>query len=116
MTTTQKAGIDVIYTETAKFCVNKIAFFLRSNNIDPRPVLRLAVQEVENKVFAFPLSCPISPQLSKLGCMKYRECNTESGYRFFYSINNAQKMIVVHVIQAQREDIQQLLFDRIIAR
>ncbi len=116
MTTTQKAGIDVIYTETAKFCVNKIAFFLRCNNTDPRAVLRLAIQEFENIVTVFPLSCPISPQLSKLGCMKYRECNTESGYRFFYSIADAQNMIVVHVIQAQREDIQQLLFDRIIAR
>lgn len=116
MTAQHMAGIDVIYTETAKFCVNKIAFFLRSNNIDPRPVLRLAIQEFENRVTAFPTSSPISPQLSKLGGMKYRECNTESGYRFFYSINNAQNRIVVHVIQAQREDIQQLLFDRIIAR
>lgn len=116
MTTKQKTEFTVIYTETAKFCVNKIAFLLRSNSTDPHAVLHDAVQQFENKVTTFSLGCPISPQLSKLGCMKYRECNTESGYRFFYSINNAQKMIVVHVIQAQREDIQQRLFDRIIAR
>ncbi|MBG6243843.1 plasmid stabilization protein [Candidatus Symbiopectobacterium sp. 'North America'] len=116
MTARHKTGVDVTYTETAKFCVNKIAFFLRSNNTDHRSVLQLAIQEFENIVTAFPASCPISPQLFKLGCMKYRECNTESGYRFFYSINSVQNRIVVHVIQAQREDIQQLLFDRIIAR
>lgn len=116
--TKNKTDIEVntIYTETAKSCVDKIAVFLRSKNLEPLPILTATTQEFEDKVKVFPTGCPISSQLSKIGCTKYRECNTGNGYRILYSLNDEQTEVTVHIIQSQREDIQQLLFDRMIER
>ncbi|ERT11871.1 type II toxin-antitoxin system RelE family toxin [Photorhabdus temperata] len=106
-------NVTVQYTETAKTSVKVISEFLRSKEIDPRPIIQKLVKEFENKVCSFPEGSPISAKLMKLGCSKYRECNTSGGYRIIYSIDNGNQ-ISAHVIMAQKQDIQHLLFTRLI--
>lgn len=112
----QSSITTVIYTETAQFCAKKIAGFLRSRGVEAKTVLAAVTKEFEDKVTTFPGGCPISPLLSQLGCMKYRECNTTNGYRLLYSLNAKETEITVHAILSQREDVSQLLFTRMIER
>lgn len=104
--------ISIEYTQTAKSTLNDVVYHLQRNQIDPRPIVDEMLSDFENKVLVFPKGCPISPELIKLGCDKYRECNTTNGYRVLYSVS--EKMITAHVILSQRQDVQQLLFKRLI--
>ncbi|MCE9872706.1 type II toxin-antitoxin system RelE/ParE family toxin [Hafnia alvei] len=107
-----KQPLSIEYTETAKSTLNDIVYYLQYNQIDPRPIVGEMLDDFENKVGIFPQGCPIAPELVKIGCDKYRECNTANGYRILYSAT--EERITVHVILSQRQDIQQLLFKRLI--
>jgi len=100
--------VKIEYTQTAKITLNDIIFHLKTNSIDPLPVINAILNEFEDRVKTFPSSCQISPELLKIGCSAYRECNTHGNYRVIYSFNNS--IITVHVILAQKQDIQQALF------
>ncbi|HDL7824143.1 TPA: type II toxin-antitoxin system RelE/ParE family toxin [Yersinia enterocolitica] len=104
------------YTETAKANITTIASFLKVNNVEPKSIIDAALTEFENKVGVFPESCPISPQLISIGCAKYRECNTKNGYRFLYSVNGNVDNVTCHAIIRQEQDLQGLLFSRMIER
>lgn len=101
-----------IYTRTAKVCVDQIVTHLQRIDIEPRPVIAEILDEFEARVERFPLGCQQCPELVKLGCAKYRECNTSGGYRVLYSID--EETINVHAVLSHRQDIQQLLFKRLI--
>ena len=60
----------------------------------------------------FPLGCQICPELLKIGCAKYREFNHAEGYRVLYSVDGT--LVTAHAILAHRQDVQQLLFKRLI--
>ncbi|EAP0944521.1 type II toxin-antitoxin system RelE/ParE family toxin [Salmonella enterica] len=104
--------MQVEYTLTAKTSLEQIADHLRSNDIDPRPVIAEILEQFENRVTAFPSGCQLCPELLKLGVSKYRECNTPEGYRVLYSVEG--EIITAHVILSWRQDIKQLLFRRMI--
>ena len=104
--------VKVEYTQTARVSVQDIVNNLKRNRQDPAPVLTALLNEFEGKVTMFPLGCPVSPELVKTGVDRYRECNTANGYRVFYSVS--ADTVTVHVILSQRQDIQQLLFKRLI--
>lgn len=106
-------GTDIQYTRTVKICVDEIANHLRRNDVDPRGVISTIIEHFETRVGEFPLNCQICPELLKLGCAKYRECNTPEGYRVLYSVEGGN--ITVHAILAHRQDILQLLFKRLIS-
>ncbi|MHA7845970.1 type II toxin-antitoxin system RelE/ParE family toxin [Serratia sp. D1N4] len=103
-----------IYSETAKMTMQTIAYFLRSHQIEPRPVIGKILDEFEEKTGVFPEGSPICAELLTLGCAKYRECNTTDGYRVLYSINDKEKVIYVHAVLSQRQNIASLLFNRIL--
>ncbi|BET97680.1 MULTISPECIES: type II toxin-antitoxin system RelE/ParE family toxin [Xenorhabdus] len=105
--------VTIKYTDTAKYSLKDIANFLRSKDIDPLPIVNDLISEFESKVSIFPLSCPISLQLSKVGVMEYRECSTKNGYRILYTVDS-ETDVVVHVVLHQRQDIQALLLKRMI--
>lgn len=105
--------VNIEYTQTAKITLNDIIFHLKANSIEPLPIIEAILNEFEDRVKAFPTSCQISPELLKIGCSAYRECNTHSNYRVIYSFDNS--LITVHVILAQKQDIQQALFKRLIS-
>lgn len=48
----------------------------------------------------------------KIGCAKYREFNHAGGYRVLYSVDGG--LVTAHAILSHRQDIQQLLFKRLI--
>ncbi|MGA4583877.1 type II toxin-antitoxin system RelE/ParE family toxin [Enterobacter hormaechei] len=100
------------YTLTAKHCIEDIVTFLRRADVEPRPVIEEIIEQFERTVGQFPLGCQICPELVKIGCAKYREFNTASGYRVLYSVEGAT--ITAHAVLAHRQDIQQLLFKRLI--
>lgn len=108
--------VNIEYTETAKSNITTIANFLKAKNVEPKSIINAALKEFENKVGIFPESCPISPQLVSIGCAKYRECNTKNGYRFLYSVNGDVEEITCHSIVRQEQDLQGLLFSRMIER
>ncbi|MCC8380334.1 type II toxin-antitoxin system RelE/ParE family toxin [Xenorhabdus sp. PB30.3] len=104
------------YTETFKHSLREVASFLRAKELEPLPIIHKALDEFEHKVKFSPACCQISPELAKLGVTSYRECNTHNGYRMIYSIDayESSDIVIAHVILHQRQDIQALLFDRVI--
>lgn len=109
-------GVTFIYSETARMTMQTIAYFLRSHRIEPKPVITRALVEFEEKTGVFPEGSPICDELLALGCAKYRECNTTDGYRVLYSITvgEAEVRIDVHAVLSQRQNIANLLFNRIL--
>ncbi|WP_039054975.1 type II toxin-antitoxin system RelE/ParE family toxin [Enterobacter sp. Bisph1] len=100
------------YTLTVKHCINTIAGYLRSVDVEPRPVIADILSQFERTVGQFPLGCQLCPELLKIGCAKYREYNHAEGYRVLYSVDGA--LVTAHAILSHRQDIQQLLFSRLI--
>ena len=101
------------YTGTVRTCLGEIASYLRRVNVGPASVIPAILEHFEIKVGKFPQGCQICPELLKIGCVKYRECNTTDGYRILYSVE--ERVITAHVVMSQRQDIQQLLFRRLIS-
>lgn len=106
-------AVVIQYTKTVKICIDDIASHLRRIEIDPKEVIGSIIEHFENRVSDFPLGCQICPELLKLGCAKYRECNTPDGYRVLYAVENT--VITAHAILSHRQDIQNLLFKRLIS-
>ncbi|EHN94541.1 type II toxin-antitoxin system RelE/ParE family toxin [Escherichia coli] len=104
--------MQIEYTLTARTSLEQIADHLRSNDIDPLPVIEEILERFETRVTAFPSGCQLCPELLKLGVAKYRECNTPEGYRVLYSVEG--DVITAHAVLSQRQDIKQLLFRRLI--
>lgn len=100
------------YTLTAKHCIEHIVSFLRRADVEPRPVITGILEQFERIVGQFPGGCQICPELVKIGCAKYREFNSADGYRVLYSVED--NCVTAHAILAHRQDIQQLLFKRLI--
>lgn len=107
-----RTNVSIEYTATVKTCLNHIANYLRKQEIEVKPIVAAILEEFEGKVSQFPSSCQVCPELLKIGVGKYRECNTAGGYRVLYSVEGSA--VTVHAILSQRQDIQQLLFKRLI--
>ncbi|AVG35618.1 MULTISPECIES: hypothetical protein [Enterobacteriaceae] len=108
----EKNVVKIEYTETVRTCLSEITSHLRQAEIDPGPVLAEILDQYENRVSIYPYGCQSSPELLKIGVSKYRECNTANGYRVLYTIEDS--IVTTHAILAQRQDIKQLLFRRLI--
>jgi len=108
----EKSNVTVEYTATVKICIGDIISHLRRIDVEPKPVIADIFDQFERKVRQYPFSCQICPELLKIGCGKYREYNTASGYRVLYSVDG--QVITAHAILAQRQDVKQLLFKRLI--
>jgi hypothetical protein len=109
--------VTFIYSSTAKMTMHTLAHFLRSRQIDPKPVIAKVLDEFEEKTGLFPEGSPVCQELLALGCAKYRECNTTAGYRVLYSTPlNEDKggVIYVHAVLSQKQHIASLLFNRIL--
>ena len=104
--------ITFVYTLTAQNGLHIIASFLRRLEVKPRPVIAALLEQYESTVGAFPYGCQICPELLKLGCAQYREFNSQDGYRILYAVD--ENVLTAHAIVAQRQDIKQLLFNRLI--
>ncbi|VEB95862.1 Uncharacterised protein [Cedecea lapagei] len=100
------------YTLTVKHCIDTIASFLRRVDVELRPVIADILTQFESTVGQFPLSGQICPELLKIGCAKYREFNHAEGYRVLYSVD--ETLVTAYAILAHRQDVQQLLFKRLI--
>ena len=108
----ENSQISFKYTLTVKHCIEDIVNHLRRADVEPRPVIQDILEQFERTVGQFPLGGQICPELVKIGCAKYREFNTASGYRVLYAVDSST--ITAHAVLAHRQDIQQLLFKRLI--
>jgi len=104
--------VTIEYTLTVRLCVDTIVSYLRRVDVEPRPVIADILAQFESTVGQFPLGSQICPELLKIGCAKYREFNHAEGYRVLYSVDGT--LVTAHAILAHRQDIQQLLFNRLI--
>lgn len=104
--------ITFTYTLTVRHCINDIATHLRRAGLEPRPMIAEILAQFEKIVGQFPQGSQICPELMKIGCAKYREFNHADGYRILYSVEG--KVVTAHAILAHRQDVQQLLFNRLI--
>ncbi|SQI36682.1 Uncharacterised protein [Leminorella richardii] len=100
------------YTLTVKHCIDNIANHLRRIGIEPRSAIGDILAQFESAVGQFPHGCQICPELLKIGCAKYREYNHAEGYRVLYSVDGT--LVTAHAVLSHRQDIQQLLFNRLI--
>ncbi|MBN6044251.1 type II toxin-antitoxin system RelE/ParE family toxin [Citrobacter sp. ku-bf4] len=100
------------YTLTARHCINDIATHLRRAGLETRSIIADILGQFEKIVGQFPLGSQICPELIKIGCAKYREFNHADGYRVLYSVEGT--IVTAHAILAHRQDVQQLLFKRLI--
>ncbi|MGP3159346.1 type II toxin-antitoxin system RelE/ParE family toxin [Serratia marcescens] len=110
------SNVTFIYSSTAKMTMQTIAHFLRSRQLDPKPVIANVLYEFEEKTALFAEGSPVCQELLDLGCAKYRECNTADGYRVLYSMqfNETGGVIYVHAVLSQKQHIASLLFNRIL--
>lgn len=106
-------AVMIQYTKTVKTCIDDIASQLRRIDTEPKDVISSIIEHFEKRVSDFPLGCQICPELLKIGCAKYRECNTPDGYRVLYLVED--DVITAHAILSHRQDIQSLLFKRLIS-
>ncbi|ROS02914.1 type II toxin-antitoxin system RelE/ParE family toxin [Raoultella terrigena] len=104
--------VSIEYTQTVKICITSIGTHLRQQDVEPKPVIAKILDEFDSKVSIFPLGCPVCSELLKIGIAKYRECNTQGGYRVLYSVEGSK--VTAHAILSHRQDIKQLLFKRLI--
>lgn len=100
------------YSFTVKHCIDTIAGFLRRVDAEPRLVIADILTQFEGTFGQFPPGCKICPALLKIGCAKYREFNHAEGYRVLFSVDGT--LVTAHAILAHRQDVQQLLFKRLI--
>lgn len=86
------------------------------NNGAEQKLSRL-ILEVEGLLSSNPLAYPISPQASLFGITQYRELNHD-GYRIFYECFEPEKLVVVGLVLAQKQSVEDqlihycLMFDR----
>ncbi|MFO6296613.1 type II toxin-antitoxin system RelE/ParE family toxin [Rahnella selenatireducens] len=109
-----KSKVVIEYLQTVKLSIDEIASYQTSQGNDPLKIINAVLDEFEAKVKVFPLSCPVSPDLAALGVIKYRQCNTLNGYRIIYTYNEPAKLISVYVLLSQRQNVQELLFKKLI--
>lgn len=100
------------YTLTVKHCIETIAGFLHRVDVETRPVIADILTQFEGTCGQFPPGCQIFPELLKVGSAKYLEFNHAEGYRVLYSVYGT--LVTAHAILAHRQDVQQLLFKRLI--
>lgn len=106
-------AVVIQYTLTVKVCIEDIANHLRRMEVEPKEVIGGIIEHFESRARNFPLGCQVCPELLKIGCAKYRECNTQDGYRVLYSVES--DVITAHAILSHRQNIQNLLFKRLIS-
>ncbi|MGV0087217.1 type II toxin-antitoxin system RelE/ParE family toxin (plasmid) [Rahnella aceris] len=109
-----KSKITIEYLQTVKLSIDEIASFQTLQGNDPLKIINAVLDEFETKVKVFPLSCPVSPDLAALGIIKYRECSTLSGYCIIYTYDEPANLISVYVLLSQRQNVQALLFKKLI--
>lgn len=86
-------------------------------NAGAQQKLSRLIVEVEALLSVNPLAYPISPQASLFGITQYRELNHE-GYRIFYEFFDSEQLVVVGLILAQKQSVEDqlinycLMFDR----
>lgn len=101
------------YTYTVKICIDNIANYLRRTEAETKEVITDIIEQFEKRMSDVPLGCQVCPELLKIGCAKYRECNTADGYSVLYSVED--NTITAHAVLSQKKDLQQLLFKRLIS-
>ncbi|WP_244370446.1 type II toxin-antitoxin system RelE/ParE family toxin [Rahnella sp. ChDrAdgB13] len=94
--------------------IDEIASFQTSQGTDALENINAVLDEFEAKVKIFPLSCPVAPDLAALGIIKYREGNTLNAYRIIYTYDEPANVISVYVLLSQRQNVQELLFKKLI--
>lgn len=94
--------------------IDEIASFQTSQGNDALKNINAVLDEFEAKVKVFPLSCPVAPDLAALGIIKYREGNTLNAYRIIYTYDEPANVISVYVLLSQRQNVQELLFKKLI--
>ncbi|WP_024691570.1 type II toxin-antitoxin system RelE/ParE family toxin [Pseudomonas tremae] len=67
------------------------------------------IDAIQDKLLSTPLGYPVSPQLSELGVLHYRELNTD-GYRIFYEVMDSDGItVVVLLVLGGKQSVEQAL-------
>lgn len=75
------------------------------------------IAQIEALLSKNPLAYPVSPQAAIFGITHYRELN-HNGYRIFYECFEGERLVVIGLILAQKQSIEDqlihycLMFDR----
>ncbi|KTB83624.1 RelE/ParE family plasmid stabilization system protein (plasmid) [Pseudomonas syringae pv. avii] len=70
----------------------------------------ILIDAIQDKLLSTPLGYPVSPQLSELGVLHYRELNTD-GYRIFYEVMQSVDIdeIVISLVLGGKQSVEQAL-------
>ncbi|KJZ50818.1 MULTISPECIES: type II toxin-antitoxin system RelE/ParE family toxin [Pseudomonas] len=100
----------VRFTEIAQQCIEDQIEYLAAFNGLQSAEKRVysVIDDIGDKLLSAPYGYPVSPQLSELGVMQYRELNTE-GYRVLYEIFEADQAIAVSLVLGGKQSVQDAL-------
>ncbi|WP_116893144.1 type II toxin-antitoxin system RelE/ParE family toxin [Pseudomonas savastanoi] len=104
------SDIYIRYTDLAQSSLEDQVEHLSLYQDFTQAMLRVSnlIDTIQDKLLSAPLGYPISPQLSDLGVLHYRELNT-GGYRVFYEIVEADNAIVVKLVLGSKQSVESAL-------
>ncbi len=100
--------IEYEYTETFKSTVQDLKL--------DKEFLNSLLDKFEDALNPFPEGYSAPPELSEMGIQKYKRYPLPEGYSIIYTYDKAEQLVTSHAIVHQRQNIQKLLFNRMIER
>ena len=100
--------INFKYTET-------FLSIIKDQGLDKK-LVNTILDRFERHLNSFPECCGVHVYLQEIGVTKYRGYISPENCTLLYSYENKGNVVTVHAILHQRQDIQKLLFNRIIER
>ena len=104
--------VNITYAATFSNLVDLSIDYLANFSSEKPVIARIldVIDRFENTVSENPESVHLSPHLSSLGLMNYREF-IASGFRILYRFEDHSNTIKVVVFCCQKQDLPQILFD-----
>lgn len=102
---------EVIWTKSAKFDLETIIEYIKTDSIDIAKKIFFAIKKECNNLYYFPKRKRVVPELQQIGILKYREVIYQR-WRIIYKIEN--KKVYILLVADSSRNLEDILFQRLI--